>query len=179
MWERTAAACPGGERLEQSQADRGNILSGKPRKGGGMRKEERARHANTSASSFQPKQNPQQPGLVRKETDRSRDLGERGGAAGKVLGTGGSGSLRVTWGESDRGGEAPSVTRACPALYPQVQRLGRKGMWTLTSDSCCSFRTRSGTNSSQSPQARPLGCAGLHTGGGVNSENIGEQNFCT
>ena len=25
-----------------------------------MRKEERARHANTSASSFQPKQNPQQ-----------------------------------------------------------------------------------------------------------------------
>lgn len=42
-----------------------------------MRKEERARHANTSASSFQPKQNPQQTELVRKETGiEAETLGE-------------------------------------------------------------------------------------------------------
>lgn len=42
-----------------------------------MRKEERARHANTSASSFQPKQNPQQTETCG-EGDKKRSWGLRG-----------------------------------------------------------------------------------------------------
>lgn len=46
-----------------------------------MRKEERARHANTSASSFQPKQNPQQT-----ETCKEEDRGAAGASEVRVVG---------------------------------------------------------------------------------------------
>lgn len=41
-----------------------------------MRKEERARHANTSASSFQPKQNPQQTEPARKDSRIENEASE-------------------------------------------------------------------------------------------------------
>lgn len=50
-----------------------------------MRKEERARHANTPASSFQPKQNPQSTEPVRKETGMEAEA-SAGQVAGKALG---------------------------------------------------------------------------------------------
>lgn len=58
------------ERLEGSQASRGNILS----RGGGRRMRERAGHADTSASVFQPKQNPQQTGT--REEGARREAGQ-------------------------------------------------------------------------------------------------------
>lgn len=58
-----------------------------------MKKEERARHANTSASSFQPKQNPQQTETC-KEGDWERSWASEEGVAGKAPRAGASGSFR-------------------------------------------------------------------------------------
>lgn len=52
-------------------------------------------------------------------------------------------------------GEAPSITRAHPALCRRSQGSGRKGMGTRPGHFYCSFKDHSGTNFSQSPCAPP------------------------
>lgn len=101
-----------------------------------MRKEERARHANTSASSFQPKQNPQQTEPVRNETGIEAEASE-GQVAGKALRTGASGSFRgrVALGGGGQWWGGPISHQGLPSSVPtwaEVQENGdAHSTWSL------------------------------------------------
>lgn len=89
--------------------------------GGGMREEEGARHTNTSASFFQPKQNPQQT-----ETRGEESANGAGTLEGRQLGRRpGLEALEAGWPCRGRG-EAPSTPRA-PSSHPQGPGLREEG----------------------------------------------------
>lgn len=101
---------------------------------------------------------------MRKKPEIEAEASE-GQVAGKVLGARAFGSFRgwVTllavgwWG-------GPINHQGPLSFIPKKPRLRRKGMWAPPGHSYCSFKTRSGVNSSQNPQTWPLGWLDSSTG---------------
>lgn len=137
-------------------------------------REERARHANSSTSSFQPKQNPQQTETCA-EAEAAEggwlDGGPRAGASGSFWGLG---YPHQRWGGV---GEAPLVIRACLALHPQgLQAPGGRGCGLHLVTPTAPLRPHPGAQLFPKPPDLTSAGLGSSTGVSKNSKNTVEQN---